>query len=61
MEHVELRIMPNGKEGRWYWEVIKDGREVLHAVLPTQNPLRVSRRIKRRKKRSWLNKLPARP
>jgi hypothetical protein len=25
-------------------------------VLPTQNPLRVSRRIKRRKKRSWLNK-----
>ena len=29
MENVELRIMPNGKEGRWYWEVIKDGREVV--------------------------------
>ena len=29
MENVELRIMPNGKEGRWYWEVIKDAREVV--------------------------------
>ena len=27
---------------------------LLHAVLPTQNSLRVSRRMKRRKKRSWL-------
>jgi len=27
MENVEFRIMPNGKEGRWYWEVIKDGRK----------------------------------
>jgi hypothetical protein len=26
---VELRIMPNGEDGRWYWEVIKDGREVV--------------------------------
>ena len=56
MEKVELRIMPNGKEGRWYWEVIKEGREVVARGVPTQNPLRVSRRIKRRKKRSWLNK-----
>jgi len=29
MENVEFRIMPNGKDGRWYWEVIKDGREVV--------------------------------
>jgi len=29
MENVELRIMPNGKDGRWYWEVIKDGHEVV--------------------------------
>jgi hypothetical protein len=29
MENVEFRIMPNGKEGRWYWEVIKDAREVV--------------------------------
>jgi hypothetical protein len=21
--------MPNGEDGRWYWEVIKDGREVV--------------------------------
>jgi hypothetical protein len=24
---VEFRVMPN--DGRWYWEVIKDGREVV--------------------------------
>src|SRR5262249_31685381 len=29
MANVEFRIMPNGEEGRWYWEVIKDGREVV--------------------------------
>jgi hypothetical protein len=29
MKNVEFRIMPNGKDGRWYWEVIKDGREVV--------------------------------
>jgi len=23
---VELRIMPNGEDGGWYWEVVKDGR-----------------------------------
>ena len=28
MANVELRIMPNGKDGR-YWEVIKNGREVV--------------------------------
>jgi hypothetical protein len=27
MANVEFRITPNGEEGRWYWEVIKDGRE----------------------------------
>ena len=29
MENVEFRIMPNGEDGRWYWEVIKNGREVV--------------------------------
>ena len=29
MVNVEFRIMPNGEEGRWYWEVIKHGREVV--------------------------------
>ena len=29
MANVELRIMPNGEDGRWYWEVIKDGREIV--------------------------------
>jgi hypothetical protein len=26
---VEFRIMPNGEDGHWYWEVIKAGREVV--------------------------------
>jgi hypothetical protein len=26
---VEFRIMPSDDEGHWYWEVIKDGREVV--------------------------------
>jgi hypothetical protein len=26
---VEYRIMPSDGEGRWYWEVIKDGHEVV--------------------------------
>ena len=26
---VEFRVMPNDEDGRWYWEVIKDGREVV--------------------------------
>jgi hypothetical protein len=26
---VEYRIMPRDGEGRWYWEVIKDGHEVV--------------------------------
>ena len=29
MANVEFRIMPNGEEGRWYWEVIKNSREVV--------------------------------
>ena len=32
MENVEFRIMPNGKGGRSYWEVIKDAREVREVV-----------------------------
>ena len=26
---VEFRVMPNDEDGRWYWEVIKDGHEVV--------------------------------
>jgi hypothetical protein len=26
---VEFRIMPSDDEGYWYWEVIKDGHEVV--------------------------------
>ena len=26
---VELRLMANGEDGHWDWEVIKDGREVV--------------------------------
>src|SRR5262245_42585512 len=26
---VEFRIMPSDDEGHWYWEVIKDGHEVV--------------------------------
>jgi len=26
---VELRIMPNGEDSGWYWEVVKDGREIV--------------------------------
>jgi hypothetical protein len=26
---VEFRVMPNDEDGRWYWEVIRDGREVI--------------------------------
>ena len=29
MANVEFRIMPSGEDGRWYWEVIKNGREVV--------------------------------
>ena len=29
MENVEFRIMPNGEEGSWYWEVIKDVGEIV--------------------------------
>jgi hypothetical protein len=27
--NVEYRIMPNNADGRWYWEVIKDGHEIV--------------------------------
>src|SRR5215470_3868843 len=27
--NVEFRIMPNGDDGRWYWEVLTDGREIV--------------------------------
>jgi putative tryptophan/tyrosine transport system substrate-binding protein len=37
---VELRIMPNKNDGdgRWYWEVIKDGREVVARGLADTEP-----------------------
>jgi hypothetical protein len=37
---VELRIMPNENDGdgRWYWEVIKDGREVVARGLADTEP-----------------------
>ena len=43
MANVELRIMPNGEDGRWYWEVIKNGREVVargvkRSVVKTSRP-----------------------
>jgi len=27
MRNIEFRIMPNG-DGRWYWEVVQNGRDV---------------------------------
>ncbi len=37
---VELRIMPNENDGddRWYWEVIKDGRDVVARGLADTEP-----------------------
>jgi maltose-binding protein MalE len=29
MENVEFRIMPSDDEGNWYWEVIKNGHQVV--------------------------------
>jgi hypothetical protein len=47
---VEFRIMPNGEDGHWYWEVIKDGREVVARGVTERSPLPVNRRMKRREK-----------
>jgi len=52
MANVEFRIMPNGEEGRWYWEASRTAARLLRVALLTRNPLRVSKRMKRRKKRS---------
>ena len=27
IRNIEFRIMPNG-DGRWYWEVVQNGRDV---------------------------------
>ena len=37
---VEFRIMPNGEDGHWYWEVIKNGREVVARGVNMRAPLR---------------------
>jgi hypothetical protein len=34
---VEFRIMQNG-DGRWYWEVIKDAREVVRRGVADTEP-----------------------
>ena len=37
--NVEFRIMPNDNDGRWYWEVIKDGNEVVARGVSETEPL----------------------
>jgi hypothetical protein len=34
---VEFRIMPSG-DGRWYWEVIRGGRNVVHRGVSDTEP-----------------------
>ena len=34
---IEIRVMPNG-DGRWYWELIKDGRDVMLRGLADNEP-----------------------
>jgi hypothetical protein len=36
---VEYRIMPNDSDGRWYWEVIKDGHEVVARGVADTEPV----------------------
>jgi len=38
-KNVEFRIMPNGEHGHWYWEVIKDGREVIARGITDTEPV----------------------
>src|SRR6516225_11814721 len=35
---VEFRIMPSDDEGHWYWEVIKDGHEVVASGVADTEP-----------------------
>jgi hypothetical protein len=35
--NIEFRVMPNG-DGRWYWEVLKDGRDVVLRGLADSEP-----------------------
>jgi len=37
MENVEFRIMPNAEH--WYWEVVKDGREVIARGITDTEPV----------------------
>jgi hypothetical protein len=34
--NLEFRIIPNG-DGRWYWEVLRDGRDARKANLLASN------------------------
>jgi hypothetical protein len=36
-QNIEFRIMPNG-DRLWYWEVIKDGREIVRRGLADNEP-----------------------
>jgi hypothetical protein len=35
--NIEFRVMPNG-DGKWYWEVILDGRDVAFRGLSDSEP-----------------------
>ena len=35
--NLEFRIIPNG-DGRWYWEVLRDGRDVMLRGLADNEP-----------------------
>jgi hypothetical protein len=36
--NVEFRIMPSDDEGNWYWEVTKDGHEVIARGVADSEP-----------------------
>jgi hypothetical protein len=36
--NIEFRIMPSDDEGNWYWEVIKDGHEVIARGVADNEP-----------------------
>jgi hypothetical protein len=36
--NVEFRIMPSDDEGNWYWEVIRDGHQVIARGVADNEP-----------------------